>query len=78
MSDDVIWEVTVDDHRYRARVVRVGSYSGVLTVTDLANEVELLRADVGLSYGARFGPDGSDVLDWQHLALAAIDARREP
>lgn len=68
---NVIWEVSAPP--YTARVIRTSAYGGTLEVRE--GEEMLLSMQVGLSYGARFGPDVSDVADWAEMAEAACAAR---
>ena len=68
---DIIWESTVDE-KFHCSVTRIDEYSGRLVVKDTNNQL-FLDQEVGLSYSAIFGPDISDVLDWQNLCLEAID-----
>ena len=69
---DVIWDVKLDGV-YRCYVERVNTHNGVLRITDEAGK-ELFKKDVGLSFGAVFGPDVSDVAYWQSLCEEAIPA----
>jgi hypothetical protein len=70
-----IWEATVDDHAWKAQVdgIESNNYRGVLTVRRLSDDKEILREEVGLSYGAIFGPDVSDVNLWGAMVLGSID-----
>jgi hypothetical protein len=70
-SDLLIWASTLDD-KYLVQVQRTAHYSGALCIFD--GEKTLLEQPVGLSYGAAFGPDISDVSDWEQRAVAFIDA----
>lgn len=73
MADIPVWEATVDDERFRCVVERLDDdYRGMLVVTGPQNE-SILRKEVGLSYGARFGPDVDDVNAWREWSLDAID-----
>jgi len=71
---NVVWENTVDDGAWKVEVVRTGDYTGVLTVVRAADDLEILREDVGLSYRAIFGPDVDDVAAWQARCIEVIDA----
>ena len=71
MEIDIVWEATLDD-RYDCKVIRTGEYTGTLTVTDTADNTQLLSEDVGLSYQARFGPDISDVALWEDKCIAVV------
>jgi hypothetical protein len=70
-----IWEATVDDHTWKAEVngIESNNYRGVLTVRRLSDDKEILREEVGLSFGAVFGPDVSDVNLWGAMVLGSID-----
>lgn len=67
------------DNRYLIRVVRAPDdttgYKGLLTITDRGGEkeVEMHRQEVGLAYGAQFGPDVDDVAAWQEIAIKVVD-----
>lgn len=78
MSDEPeppIWEATVDDHTWKAQVdgIESNQYRGVLTVRRLSDDKEILREEVGLSFGAVFGPDVSDVNLWGSMVIGSID-----
>lgn len=70
MSEDTIWSANLDD-KYVCAVTRLDESRGRLTVKD--GERTLLDEVVGLAYGAMFGPDIDDVLDWQDKCVAAVD-----
>lgn len=67
----IVWEAKLDEV-YDCKVTRIDEYKGKLTVTDLSNNV-LLDEEVGLMYGARFGPDVSDVALWEDKCVEVID-----
>lgn len=68
-----LWQATLDG-RYDCRVDRIGPYEGNLKVRDLSDGgKELLKQRVSLMYGAQFGPDVSDVAEWQDRCTAVID-----
>lgn len=69
-----VWSSDVDGGAYHAFVVRTGEYRGTLIVV-AAGGHELMREDVGLAYGARFGPDVDDVAMWQELVTTWIDGQ---
>ena len=75
IKEDVVWEATVDGHTWLAKVVGMESneYRGILTVTRVSDDKEILREEVGLSYGAKFGPDVDDVNLWAQMVIGAID-----
>jgi len=69
------WDQTVDDGRFRCYVEQdAEGYSGVLHVVVVDTGEVLLEKDVPVAYAARFGPDISDVNEWQDQAIAVIDA----
>ena len=70
MSPQIIWESTLDD-RYEVQVVRLAPYIGKLTISDDGEEI--FSQQVALSYGAVFGPDVSDIAEWQEIAANFID-----
>lgn len=70
---EIIWESGVDDGKYSVKVVREASHRGKLTLVEVASGVVLLDKEVGLSYGAMFGPDVSDIAEWQDMVMARID-----
>ncbi len=72
-EEDVVWQGTIDQNTYAAKVVRVDSYQAVLTVTRTADQTIVLNEPVRLSYDARFGPDVFDLHMWQHMATEAVD-----
>ena len=61
------------DKVYQCKVVRLSDYKGLLTVHRESDNKEILSRDVGLSYGALFGPDIGDVSDWHDIILKTID-----
>lgn len=65
-----IWKCTLDG-RYEVKVVRTGQYSGLLTISE--NNETKFQEEVGLSYGAIFGPDSDDVELWESIAIDAVD-----
>jgi hypothetical protein len=67
---NIIWESKLDNV-YECKVVRISERKGQLTVVN--GETKLLDQEVGLSYGATFGPDMDDVAYWQDLCVAKID-----
>lgn len=52
-------------------MTRTGPYHGEWSIRH--GDQVLERQNVGLSYGALFGPDVEDVLDWQQRAVDFID-----
>ncbi len=73
--NEIIYRSTVDDAAWLMVVEATeDKYKGVLKVTNMADpSVVLLEEEVGLSYGAMFGPDTEDVAAWGQMTIAAID-----
>jgi len=69
---DIIWE-DILDKRYICSVVRINKRGGNLRVVEKGTGRELLNQDVGLMYGAQFGPDIDDVAKWQEICVAVVD-----
>lgn len=67
----IIWEAKLDNI-YECAVVRTGERFGQLTVKDTAGKL-LLNEEVGLSYGAVFGPDVDDVRIWESMCIMVVD-----
>ena len=70
---DVIWEATVDNGKFKCIVERINKRGGHLRLIEVDTNLVLLEQDVGLMYGARFGPDIDDVEKWQSVCIAVID-----
>jgi hypothetical protein len=75
---DVVWESTVDGGTWRVWVTGdpEDTHRGRLRVARVADSEVILDEEVGLAYGAQFGPDIADVVEWQQQALDAIDVPR--
>lgn len=71
---DVVWENTVDQGRFSARVTRTSDYIGQLVVTVVESKEKLLDEEVHLDYRAIFGPDVANVADWESNTIKVIDA----
>jgi hypothetical protein len=67
-----IWESELDG-KYRCSVTRINKRGGTLRVEDTESGKMLLEQDVGLLYGAQFGPDVEDVEKWQDICVAVVD-----
>ena len=70
----VVWGAVLDE-RYQIEVIRLNDYSAELRIFDHEAEDLLVHSEqVGLSYGAIFGPDTSDVADWQEKSALFVDS----
>lgn len=73
-----VFDFTSEDG-YRLQVTRTDKpfksdhYHGQLRLTHVASGTVLLDEEVGLSYGAIFGPDAGDLDQWFERADQAID-----
>ena len=67
-----IWTATLDEW-YECKVVRNSHYSGQLQVFDNQENKSLYDEEVRLSYGATFGPDALDVVEWQNKVMEIVD-----
>lgn len=76
MSDErqVIWSDRLDG-RYTCEVRRIDGSRGELIVWDDQASSALFRKEVGLSYGAQFGPDADDLSLWRDEVVEFIDSR---
>lgn len=70
----IVWESELDN-QYDCKVIRIDEYNGTLTVVNKAEGNVLLCEAVTLSFGAPFGPDTLDVLNWQDRCVQAVDAQ---
>jgi len=69
---EYIWESELDN-KFACSVVRINKRGGNLRVVESATGRELLNQDVGLMYGAQFGPDVEDVAKWQSICTAVVN-----
>lgn len=70
---DNIWEATIDN-RFKCSVVRSEDYTGKLIIVDTEDEDKIIhKTDVSLSYGAMFGPDVSDISEWEEICINIVD-----
>lgn len=69
---EIIWESQLDGV-FDCKVERIDERVGRLTVIDQFDRM-LLNKEVGLSYGAMFGPDVSDIALWEDMIIKVIDA----
>ncbi|EYT64023.1 hypothetical protein H483_0106090 [Dietzia sp. UCD-THP] len=77
-GDWVVWWSRLDD-RYQVEVTRDpdNTSQATLTVYDRANSnVEIHTEQIGLAYGAVFGPDTGDVNHWRAIASKAVDEHK--
>lgn len=71
---NVIYHTTVDDGEFSMEVVGSDDeYMGRLIVKVVATDEVLLDQQVGLMYGAIFGPDVADVYVWEDRTIKVID-----
>lgn len=67
---NIIWEAKLDD-KYNIYVERVEPYKGQLVIKE--GDKELTHKFVTIAYDAQFGPDISDVEEWQRVCIDFID-----
>lgn len=67
---DVVWESKLDDI-YECKVVRNAPYQGILTIEQ--DNTVLFNKEVSLMYDAVFGPDVSDLAEWEDLCIKFVD-----
>ncbi|KKQ32205.1 MAG: hypothetical protein US45_C0025G0008 [Candidatus Nomurabacteria bacterium GW2011_GWA1_37_20] len=69
----LVWRSKLDD-RYLIEAHRIDNRNGKIFAFDHnKNDQEIFSMDVGLSYGAMFGPDVADVQEWQEKVIDFID-----
>lgn len=69
----VVYHSKLDD-RYMIEVQRTGERSANLVIYDHErDDAEIACWEVGLSYGALFGPDVADVGEWQGRVVDFVD-----
>lgn len=69
---DYVWEARLNK-KYHCTVTRIAERKGQLKIVDEENQEVLLNKEVGLSYGAIFGPDIDDVMDWEQTCIETVD-----
>jgi hypothetical protein len=74
-NDHTVWPSLLDG-KYTVNVTRTAPYRGELTIAD--GTTVLHRESVGLSYDALFGPDVTDVVSWQEIAIKVVDDLQQP
>lgn len=67
-----VWQSRLDK-KYHCSVTRLSERKGQLKIVDEENQNVLLDKEVGLSYGAIFGPDVDDVRTWEEDCINVID-----
>lgn len=71
---NIVWENTVDKGTFGCKVESEDDpYKGRLIITVIESGQVLLDEPVGIMFGAHFGPDVSDVGEWEEKAIAVID-----
>lgn len=70
-EENYIWESFLDK-KYHCSVIRLSENKGQLKIVDENNKI-LLEKEVGLSYGAIFGPDIDDVKTWEEVCISVVD-----
>jgi hypothetical protein len=75
MSKEIVWKSTLDD-KYECIVKRSEKKCGRLIVTNTETKEIILDKEVDLSYGAQFGPDIMDIVEWQDMIVDTIDNRK--
>ena len=73
---EYIWEAKLDG-KYKCTVTRFNKRGGTLRVEDTEAGKMLLEQDVGLAYGAQFGPDIDDVDKWESICVAVVDRNQK-
>lgn len=72
----LVWQAILDS-KYGCSVVRIDGRKGRLVVANEETKEILLDKEVSLSYGAVFGPDASDVAQWEDLCCEVVDGKKE-
>lgn len=75
-SGDLVWYGDIDNSAFRVIVPRIDESTGSLQVYDMRDPSTpklLHKEDVTLYFGAPFGPDVSNVMEWQEKALEVVD-----
>lgn len=68
----IVFEALLDE-AWNVKVTRTADYNGELTITPVGETDPVYRREVTLSYNAAFGPDISDVYEWQDIAANWVD-----
>jgi hypothetical protein len=72
----LVWQAILDG-KYGCSVARIDGRKGRLVVANEETKEVLLDKEVGLSYGALFGPDADDVTQWQEICCEVVDGKKE-
>jgi hypothetical protein len=67
---DVLWKADLDN-KYQCSVKQTDEFYGVLTIKEGAKV--LLERQVSMTYSPVFGPDVSDIAEWESQAIEFID-----
>jgi hypothetical protein len=68
----LLWQAILDE-KYGCSVARIDGRFGRLVVANEETKEILLDKEVGLSYGALFGPDADDVAVWEAICVEVVD-----
>lgn len=69
----LVW-VAILDRRFKCEVQRTGTRQANLLVFDSKdNDKVIHETKVPLAYDAKFGPDITDVSEWQEMCAKAVD-----
>lgn len=66
----VLWRAELDN-KYQCSVTQTDQYYGVLKIVE--GTKTLLERQVSMTYSPVFGPDVSDVAEWESQAIEFID-----
>lgn len=77
--DKLVWWSRLDN-RYQIEVHYTDEYGkGILYIFDHQDgDKKIHQEDVGLAYGALFGPDAYDVDEWRNRAEGVVDNLQKP
>lgn len=70
--NDYIWQSLLDE-KYHWSVTRTSERTGILKIINQDNNEQLLSQEVNLSYGAIFGPDIADIMNWENAVMRVVD-----
>jgi len=70
----IVWDDMCDERWHCVVTAAEDPYRGTLTVTDTNEPYEvILTEEVGIMFGAPFGPDQADVSTWTSSCIRAVD-----